>query len=59
MHVIYTGPFEAVEIAELGRVARYGEDVEVPDELGARLCEQACWQPAKSGRPSVKSEEQH
>lgn len=58
MRIVYTGPIDAVDIAETGTTATRGEPVEVSDELGARLCEQDCWQPAKAGRKSTVSEEQ-
>jgi len=43
MKVKYVGPFDGVEIAETGQVVGNGESVEVDDELGRRLVEQACW----------------
>jgi len=56
MRVVYTGPIDAVEIAEVGIIATRGEPVEVPDELGERLLHQDTWQPAE-GRRSATSEE--
>lgn len=43
MQVKYDGPHEAVEIAETGQIAARGGTVEVSDDLGRRLCEQATW----------------
>ena len=41
MRVTYIGPYsEGAEIAATGQVVMPGETVEVPDELGAALCEQ-------------------
>lgn len=57
MQVVYSGPIDAVEIAELGLEAKRGEPVEVPDEVGERLLRQDCWQPAKADRKAAVSEE--
>lgn len=57
MQVVYTGPIDAVEIAELGLIAPRDEAVEVPDELGERLCQQSCWQHAQTGPKPVAREE--
>lgn len=44
MRVTYTGPLDAVEIAELpGVFIENGKGVEVDDELGERLIEQDVW----------------
>lgn len=44
MRIQYEGPLDAVLIPDLGdrEVAR-GVPIEVPDALGASLCEQATW----------------
>ena len=57
MQVVYTGPIDAVEIAELGLIAQRGKAVEVPDEFGERLCEQSCWE-QPSARTLRASKEQ-
>lgn len=43
MRVVYGGPSQAVEVPDLGAVVERGVPTEVPDSLGARLVEQACW----------------
>jgi hypothetical protein len=47
MKITYDGPIDAVEIAETGQVVERGHSVEVPDELGKRLCEQDIWSETK------------
>lgn len=40
MHVVYQGPFRpGVILGETGQEARYGEAIEVPDDLGKLLLE--------------------
>ena len=56
MHVVYSGPIDSVEIAELGLTAPRGKVVEVPDELGKRLCEQSVWEQANTPKPAVSEE---
>lgn len=47
--ITYTGPHDEVEIPSAGVVCKRGESVEVPDELGKSLLEQADnWQPLKA-----------
>jgi len=48
MRIVYTGPIDAVDIAETGLTAPRGQAVEVPDELGERLCQQDCWEQAQA-----------
>ena len=49
MKLTYTGPHDEVEIPSAGVVCKRGESVEVPEELGASLLEQADnWQPVKA-----------
>ncbi len=44
MLITYVGPFSAgVEIVATGQHAAPGDPIEVSDELGASLCEQAVW----------------
>lgn len=45
MRIVYEGPFSAVHVPDLGddRIVPRGVPIEVPDELGARLAEQADW----------------
>lgn len=57
MKVQYHGPHDAVTVRELDELeVKHGEIVEVPDDLGARLLEQATnWRvpkvrPAEDGR---------
>lgn len=52
LRVTYTGPFEAVEIADSGQIVEFGEEVEVDDELGLRLLEQDVWE---SEDPAVET----
>lgn len=55
MRVTYIGPYsEGAEIAATGQVVMPGETVEVPDELGAALCEQTSnWSAAVVGTGGV------
>lgn len=57
MKITYDGPFDAVEIAETGQVVEHGRTVEVPDELGKRLCEQDIWSEPKTARTVKKDGE--
>ncbi|GAB3429830.1 hypothetical protein [Actinophytocola sediminis] len=43
MRVTYTGPFDGVEIAALGVVVERGKSVEVDDDIGVTLLDQAGW----------------
>lgn len=44
MKVTYTGPLDAVELAELpGVFIERGKGIEVDDDLGERLIEQDVW----------------
>lgn len=56
MRVVYTGPFDEVEVPALGMVVRNGVPVEVLDDAGALLCEQSCWERASSKVTSDKKE---
>ena len=47
MKVRYVGGIGPVEIAATGQEVGNGEVVEVPDDLGASLCEQASWEAVK------------
>lgn len=47
MKIKYVGPSPAVDIAP-GYHAPHGETIEVPDELGASLCEQDTFHEVKS-----------
>lgn len=40
MRLTYPGPHEAVDVPALGRRVTQGEQVEVPDDVGANLVEQ-------------------
>lgn len=48
MRVVYKGPHAEVEIAGLGPDGRCkrGQSIEVPDEVGASLVKQDCWESA-------------
>lgn len=41
---------EGVEILETGQTCKPGQVIEVPGELGERLCEQSVWEKAKEGK---------
>lgn len=56
MHVVYTGPLDAVEIAATATIAPRGETVEVDDALGESLIQQSCWEQVKP-KPAAKSAE--
>lgn len=56
MQVMYTGPFDEIEVPTLGLVAKSGEPVDVTPEDGERLLEQDCWE-RPNGRKNRKSEE--
>lgn len=44
MRVTYTGPLDAVELADLpGVIVEKGKGIEVDDDLGERLIEQDVW----------------
>jgi hypothetical protein len=53
MQIRYVGPFDVVEVPDLGRDdIKQGDTVDVPDELGERLLEQTDnWQPVKAPKP--------
>lgn len=57
MHVVYTGPLDAVEIAATATIAPRGETVEVDDALGESLTQQSCWEQASKPKPAAKSAE--
>lgn len=57
MRVVYDGPIDAVEIPEANAIAVRGEPIEVPDDLGKRLCEQATWSEVKSAKKPAQKEE--
>jgi len=50
----YTGPYDEVEIPSAGVVCKRGETVDVPDELGKSLLEQADNWRAKAGPKTDK-----
>ncbi len=54
MRVVYDGPIDAVEVPEANAIAVRGKSIEVPDELGKRLCEQAVWSEAKPKQAAKK-----
>jgi hypothetical protein len=64
MEIRYVGPFDLIEIADTGDEVAQGATVTVPDDLGARLCEQPDnWQPVKGAKAkpagdTVETEEQ-
>ena len=51
MRVTYLGPFDAVEIAATGQIAKQGHAVDVPEDVGKSLVEQG-WKLAK--KPAKK-----
>ena len=51
MRVTYQGPFDAVEIAATGQIAKQGQPVDVPKDVGESLVEQG-WKLAK--KPAKK-----
>ncbi len=57
MRVTYTGPYvDGAEIAATGQLVLPGQTVEVPDELGAALCEQPSnWTAADSPKTKTKT----
>lgn len=62
MELIYTGPFDAVELLDVQDASGYsatvkrGERIAVPDDVGARLLEQADnWRKAPAA-PKPKTE---
>lgn len=62
MKVRYIGPHAAVEASSGGRVypAQRGEEIEVPDEVGASLVEQTDnWESvaSKRGKPAAAADE--
>lgn len=63
MRVTYIGPYvDGAEIAATGQIVLPGESVEVSDELGAALCEQASnWTadiPKSKTKTAASAEEQ-
>jgi hypothetical protein len=52
MKVTYSGPHDAVEIAATGQTCKNGASVEVPDELGKSLIQQADWSAAVTKKES-------
>ena len=58
MHVKYLGPSPSVDIVIPGGSipAKRGESVEVPDDIGASLCEQDTFEPV-GAKPRATSEE--
>lgn len=65
MRVVYKGPHREVEVPALGRDGRCkrGQTIEVPDEVGASLVKQDCWETAaptlagKSAKPQPAPKE--
>ena len=55
MLLTYTGPLDGVELPTLGVAVDRGGTVEVPDELGAALLEQACWDKATTTSKTTKA----
>ena len=57
MRVTYIGPYgDGAEIAATGPTVLPGEAIDVPDELGAALCEQASnWTAADSPKTKTKT----
>ncbi|MCI2421508.1 hypothetical protein MOQ72_29145 [Saccharopolyspora sp. K220] len=56
MRIVYTGPFEAIDVPSLGLTARRDVPIEAPDEAAARLLEQATiWAEAKPPKPTTKT----
>lgn len=54
MRIVYTGPFEAVDVPSLGVTARRDVPIEVPDEAAAGLLKQSTiWAEAKPPKPST------
>lgn len=56
MQVVYDGPSPSVSVPQHGINAERGEAVEVPDELGERLCRQATWHPVVGDTPGEGGE---
>ena len=44
MRVKYVGPYDAVDIPELGLVVEQGEIIEVDDAVGKRMAASTDWQ---------------
>jgi hypothetical protein len=44
MRLKYVGPWDAVEVPELGRTVEQGEIVEVDEAIGKRMAESDLWQ---------------
>lgn len=44
MKVKYVGPIDEVEVTATGAVVKRGGTVEVPDDIGESLLEQADWE---------------
>jgi len=60
MHVIYTGPFDEVDVPALNLVAvPRGKPIEVGPEAGEVLCQQEHWEQANGRRnrkPATETE---
>lgn len=57
MRVVYKGVFDSVDIPSIDFVATRDVPIEVPDSVGASLCEQSSWEKEKTGGKSGKNEE--
>lgn len=44
MRVKYVGPYDAVDVPELGLVVEQGEIIEVDDAIGKRMAASTDWQ---------------
>lgn len=51
MRITYDGP-DLARTLETGQTVTRGETIEVPDELGRRLCEQAWFKPSRKTKPT-------